>query len=450
MAKDASDKFEPTEYNDAAYAAAFLAQLAAVIGWVGYAAAAGKYQVVQGAADSGKTVALLQGIRHGVTASPGATDSAHYFVILLFMSLIVAVVWAAVWMLLLKTFPVQMVKVSLIMLPVVFAVFTVYVVATGGSWFALALFTLLSALIPYFYWDYAEYTGSILKAVIKIYDKSPLIYGFGFGTIALQAIWFVVWILAVIPLFVQKKEGGSIGFGFWLLLLSLFWGQQVISNILYVSAAGVVARFYFGKQQEEAAQKSFGQACTNLFGSICFGSLLIAIIQTLREMCKAAQQQASEDGNMVAAACACVAECFLSCLESLVQLFNDFAFVYVAIYGIPFMDAAKKTFDLITSTDALISDNITNIVTFMGALAVAFACAGFNGFSAWRLQLSQGYIAGAAILGFFAGFAIMIVVSRIVEGGATTMIVSFCEEPDNIDDELRQSFSERKGTTKKW
>merc|ERR1719487_3005350 len=134
----------------------------------------------------------------------------------------------------------------------------------------------------------------------------------------------------------------------WLFVLSLFWGQQVICNVLYVSCAGVVARFYFGKQQDEAAQKSFGQACTNYFGSICFGSLLIAIIQTLREMCKAAKDAAEDDGNAAMAILACVFDCLLGCLESLVQLFNEFAFVYVAIYGIKFMDAAAKTYDLLT------------------------------------------------------------------------------------------------------
>jgi len=443
--ENVESRFEPTQYNDVGFAIGFLAQLAIIVCWISYAAAAGKFQVVEGAANSGKTVALLQGIQHGVAEAPNQADSVQYLVILAALSLMVSVICAAIWMFLLKAFPVQMTKGSLLAFPVVMAAFLAYALATGSkNIFGIAIGTGLAALFTYLYWERAAFTAMIVKSVVQIYDKSSGVYAIGFLTIVLQATWMILIALSFVPLVLQGQ-----GLLMFPLLLSMFWGMQVISNILYVAAAGVVARHYFGVQKEEATQKSFQQACTNYFGSICFGSLLIAIVQTLTEMCRKAQQQAEEDGNAASAVCACVAQCFLSCLESLIQMFNEFAFVYVAIYGIPFLKAAEKTFDLICSSSALVQDSIVNIVTICGSIAVAITCAMFNWLSAWRLSLGEGYRVGIAFLGFIIGFGIMCVVSRILEGGCTTMIVCFEEEPDKLDPELKASFFERKGLSKK-
>jgi len=441
--KNEDTMFEPSEYNDKGFAVAFLVQLVGLILWVVYAAAAGKFQVVEGA-QQGPGYAFLQGLNHGVAEVPSQADSVQYLIYLAFLSIIVATVFATIWMFLLKAFPVQMVKASMVMFPCVFAALLAYSLATGGNLIGPALMTGLATLFVYWYWDRADFTGMIVKVVVEIYDKCAIIYAIGFLTIVLQAAWMVVWILSVIPLFIQGQ-----GVLVLPLLLSLFWGQHVISNILYVSASGVVARHYFGIQKEEAATISFKHACTNYLGSICFGSLLIAIVQTLTEMCRKAKEQSEEDDNAVGACLACVAMCFLSCLESLVQIFNEFSFVYVAIYGMPFYEAALKTYDLITSSDALIKDQITSIVTLCGCLGVAVACAAFNWLAAMRLALATNFRVGAGFVGFIVGFAIMCVVSRILEGGCTTMIVCFEEEPDKLDSELKPSFYERKGIQKR-
>lgn len=65
---------------------------------------------------------------------------------------------------------------------------------------------------------------------------------------------------------------------------------------------------------------------TTSFGSICFGSLLVAFLQTLRALAETARAQ--DDGG----ALLCIAECILSCLASLLEYFNKWAFVYVGTF----------------------------------------------------------------------------------------------------------------------
>jgi hypothetical protein len=61
---------------------------------------------------------------------------------------------------------------------------------------------------------------------------------------------------------------------------------------------------------------SFIRTITTSFGSICFGSLLVAIVQALRGIAQAAQN------NDDAAILACIAQCILACIQSILEYFN--------------------------------------------------------------------------------------------------------------------------------
>lgn len=62
-------------------------------------------------------------------------------------------------------------------------------------------------------------------------------------------------------------------------------------------------------------------ALTTSFGSICLGSLLVAIIQALQALANTARQEG--DAGILA----CIAECILSCLASIVEYFNKWVSV---------------------------------------------------------------------------------------------------------------------------
>jgi Plasma-membrane choline transporter len=65
-----------------------------------------------------------------------------------------------------------------------------------------------------------------------------------------------------------------------------------------------------------AVNSSFIRTVTTSFGSICFGSFLVALLQALR----AIAQSARENGD--AQIFACIAECILGCLASILEYFN--------------------------------------------------------------------------------------------------------------------------------
>jgi len=67
---------------------------------------------------------------------------------------------------------------------------------------------------------------------------------------------------------------------------------------------------------------AFKRAMTNSFGSICFGSLVVSIIQLLKQAASIAQQSEAMDGNIVACCVWAVANCILSLVLWLIEYFN--------------------------------------------------------------------------------------------------------------------------------
>ena len=61
------------------------------------------------------------------------------------------------------------------------------------------------------------------------------------------------------------------------------------------------------------------RALTYSFGSISFGSLVVAIINMVRQACSIAQQQEAQGGNIVASIAFCCLQCIIGLIDWAVQ-----------------------------------------------------------------------------------------------------------------------------------
>jgi hypothetical protein len=114
------------------------------------------------------------------------------------------------------------------------------------------------------------------------------------------------------------QSNGTFYFAVFSLLVSLYWGGQVFKNIVHVTVAGTFATWYFLPAHQMPANPTAGalkRACTTSFGSICLGSLLVAVVQALKQLV----HQMRRSNNGFAAACG---ECLIGCLENLIRYFN--------------------------------------------------------------------------------------------------------------------------------
>jgi Plasma-membrane choline transporter len=119
-----------------------------------------------------------------------------------------------------------------------------------------------------------------------------------------------------------------------------------------------------------AVYSSVYRSLTYSFGSICFGSLLQALITVFRIIVNAARRERERnrggggDGSLCGSIWLCILECLASLLESVIEYFNQWAYVYVGIYGFSYLDSGKRAMTLFQERgwSAIITDNLVGYV----------------------------------------------------------------------------------------
>lgn len=126
---------------------------------------------------------------------------------------------------------------------------------------------------------------------------------------------------------------------------AMYWISEWLKNTIHTTISGVYGSWYFNPNSppKGATRGAFKRSVTYSFGSICLGSLLVAIIQFLRQICSAAQRNAASDGNIVGTILFCILGCLISLLNWAVEFLNRYAFSYIALYGKSYVSAAKAT-----------------------------------------------------------------------------------------------------------
>lgn len=114
-------------------------------------------------------------------------------------------------------------------------------------------------------------------------------------------------------------------------------------------------------------------------GSIAFGSFIVAILDLLRAALRLLQQYERDQGDAIGAAIACCAQCCVGCITSLVEYFNRYAYIEIALYGKAYIAAAKDTWNLFKDRgiDALVNDCLVNNIWTFGSFAVGALCSAF-------------------------------------------------------------------------
>jgi len=260
--------------------------------------------------------------------------------------------------------------------------------------------------------------------------------------------WSILWSVALAGVYDQvivagNGEENSINYGYYFLLfLSFFFTHQVIQNSTHVTVSGVVGSWWFAPEDSGCCSGgvmgSTIRTLTTSFGSICFGSLLVAILQALKAVANAARSE--EGGSFLL----CLAECILQCLANIMEYFNKWAFVYVGLYGYSYIEAGKNVFTLFKNRgwEAIIADDLIQNVFFFLSLSVGGVCAGIgyaineNSFGdLFNNAPNTGLSVQAtnATLGFIIGLVLSSILLSTIGSAVNAVIVCFAEGPAEFE-----------------
>merc|ERR1712232_155998 len=207
------------------------------------------------------------------------------------------------------------------------------------------------------------------------------------------------------------------------------WGAQVAYALRHVTYCGVFGRWYFDKTG--GVTQSLRVALTTSFGSICFGSFLIAAIRAMEAVVRQARYQAQEEGSTLSCILLLVLECVVQCIGDILECFSEWAYVQCAVRGVSFIDAARITYSMCTCANVLyiIQDLLINSVVNLGALLCAAIGCGVGAGTGFVTGRGIGAI-GGAVIGFFAGLMAGGSAAGVLTSGTKTLLAMWAENPE--------------------
>ena len=182
--------------------------------------------------------------------------------------------------------------------------------------------------------------------------------------------------------------------------------------------------------------------CRYDLGAICFGSLIVAIIQTVYAIAIYLEEKARKQGNkLLECLLACLA-CLIACIQKCVEYMNKYAYTYVGIYGYGFMTAGwKKVMGLCANEGLTIIQNdlIVEYVLLFGSVVVGMLTCGvglmavINGPARWTLGLHPYARGIVGTVCFFIGFGISIVMNGVIDAANKAVFILFLENPHALE-----------------
>ncbi|KAJ7346621.1 plasma-membrane choline transporter-domain-containing protein [Mycena albidolilacea] len=314
----------------------------------------------------------------------------------------------------------------------------------------IALFSVLSY---YGFRSRIPLASLLLQVVIDVSKHHKSVYVVAFSALILQALLAVWYTFASIATYAKWTPGnpscetsgcssGKVAGLIFFLTFSFLWTSQVIGNVALATLAGgpYGCWYYFGPRGEGDMPKrptlsALGRASTLSLGSIAFGSLIVTVLEMLKMVLHAVQSSANADGHPVEACLACCASCFVGIIESLVQYFNRYAYIEIALYGKPYISAAKDTWNLLVDrgVSAVVNDSLVGMTLTWGAYGVGLLSSLFAylylRLTAPSYNADGNYTAPVILFAFLIGLQCSLTLSSAIEAGVSTIFVGLGEDP---------------------
>ena len=347
-------------------------------------------------------------------------------------------------------------------------------------WYSTAGVAAVSAFMYFWVRRYVPFAASTLRVSLQALRDHKGLISMAMFTSTVVVAWFAVWAVASLGIaqYLQRhprppqvrqfpcehdprqqcSETVTNYEPFYLtvfLLTSLYWTSQVLSNVLHTTTVGTVASWWTSKtKNDRALREALYRSCTTSLGSICLGSLVVAIVSSMETILSTAintrkkmeekedeaQRRARgqrprhyQDGKNE------IVRQLLLWIRKISEYINSWAFVYVGLYGYTYWAAGKKVSSALfsqTGRSTFASDRL--VYRVFGLMKVAIAL--LSGVLLVAMQVALDWTASSNLdpstwrgvvfsSGVVVGYWTSSVALSVLESIARTVIVCFIENP---------------------
>ncbi|KAL7539973.1 hypothetical protein ACHAXR_009764 [Thalassiosira sp. AJA248-18] len=237
------------------------------------------------------------------------------------------------------------------------------------------------------------------------------------------------------------------------LLFVWFWTSQFIVAVGQLIVASATSLWYFSRNRGLVKNATFFRAVClvsfNHLGTAAFGSLIIAIVKTIRAILTYVQKRAAKSKLRVAIVILSVLKCLLWCVEKCLKYINKQAYIQTAIFGYSFCKASRMGFFLILRNALRISavSVVSQIVLFIGKVFITVASA-VGGY--YYLEIHFGdelnYLMVPTLLIAIVAFAVAEMFNEVFGMAISTILQCFVADEELFDAEDRFAPDSLAGT----
>eukprot|EP00929_Paragymnodinium_shiwhaense_P054762 TRINITY_DN27445_c0_g1_i1.p1 TRINITY_DN27445_c0_g1~~TRINITY_DN27445_c0_g1_i1.p1 ORF type:complete len:453 (-),score=93.35 TRINITY_DN27445_c0_g1_i1:349-1707(-) len=219
-------------------------------------------------------------------------------------------------------------------------------------------------------------------------------------------------------------------------LVMMLWVAEICAAVAQFVLAYVVILWYYtpykdGKKAGVPSMSVMRGYCTMLryhFGTICFGSFLLAMLRAVRIVLETIAKSNKEQ-NPALACLARVIGCIVDCFTKFIEFINKNAYMDVAMNSSSYCVAAKNALGVISSA----AGAIALLNGAMGVLVIVGVClvAGLTGICGMLLYdhgsyagTREGAFVGTAVVGALIGYVFMNVFDMVCD----TMIYCYATD----------------------
>ncbi|KAK5577109.1 hypothetical protein RB653_002047 [Dictyostelium firmibasis] len=308
--------------------------------------------------------------------------------------------------------------------------YCIYFFVTGFIYLGI-IFAVMAFFIILFYISCRgriAFTATLLSNAVAIIKEYPSAIRAGYISVFINFIWFIIWGSAFVRVNIVYTGAIQTCINVYL-VFTLYWVFHVIKNTLHTTVSGLLATWYFCSGPNGVGMPhnptlgSARRALTTSFGSICLGSLIISVIETLRYL----SQMMINNRNVFVKIIGYILNFILSILSSIVQFFNTYAFTHVAIYGKSFCDSAKSTFTMFETRlgSTIINDNFVGTTIAIGGLVASLLLSILGAL----ISIPFGMSPYGGALALFIGYLVIITNLEVVYSSTISLFVCFVMEP---------------------
>lgn len=184
---------------------------------------------------------------------------------------------------------------------------------------------------------------------------------------------------------------------------------------------------------------------TSHFGSICFGSLLVAMVETTHDVLHALQKKGWFPAWLL-----CCLDRLCNAVQSAFEYLNMYGFVQVAVHDDNFIAASKRaiTFLKYKGLTALINDTIVSRLACLGAMAGGLVSGAlpvvmqryYHHADLTKLSLDGNQETTLATAGFLLGSFVVYTLISPVHAVATALLVCFAEHPEVMAEKHEEDY----------